>query len=210
LTGTQLAAISGISQPYISALECGKREPSREILIVLARALDTTAAYLLGETDVSLPNETTRKLDFTDRVVWVPVLNHRLDFCDKNSNIFKNLDQIALYKYPIFDEAVADLKENADLYLIPVNNSSMKPDIAEGDLILFDRKASWSTGNIVIAYYNGNLTVRGIIQQQEKIVLRARNWQEYKDIRITTDDKFFIVGVVIFAVPSIKKIKSIL
>ena len=51
LTGAQLAEIAYVSQPYISAIERGIKEPSRAVLFALAKALKTSVTYLIGETN---------------------------------------------------------------------------------------------------------------------------------------------------------------
>lgn len=55
LSGLHLAGLVGVTQPYISAIERGVREPSRELLQSLALALGTSVSYLMGETDDPLP-----------------------------------------------------------------------------------------------------------------------------------------------------------
>jgi transcriptional regulator with XRE-family HTH domain len=47
----RLATYSGVSRAQISRIESGQRRPSAEVLMKLAKALDTTTDYLLGLTD---------------------------------------------------------------------------------------------------------------------------------------------------------------
>lgn len=47
-TQTKLAKRAGISQDWLSHLECGRRMPSLAVLTRLVRALHTTSDYLLG------------------------------------------------------------------------------------------------------------------------------------------------------------------
>ncbi|NEV61517.1 helix-turn-helix domain-containing protein [Thiorhodococcus minor] len=47
LSQAALAKLAGISQPYYGQIEVGDREPSPEVLRKLAKAADTTVAWLL-------------------------------------------------------------------------------------------------------------------------------------------------------------------
>lgn len=49
----ELAALLGTTQKQISRYENGRNDPTGEVLIKFARALDTSADWLLGLTDVS-------------------------------------------------------------------------------------------------------------------------------------------------------------
>ena len=48
---TQLAKDTGLSQSAITAWETGKRVPSAQAIIILARYFGVSTDYLLGETD---------------------------------------------------------------------------------------------------------------------------------------------------------------
>lgn len=48
-----LAGLAGIDQTQISKYELGKNEPGAEAIAAIARALDTTADWLLGLTDAA-------------------------------------------------------------------------------------------------------------------------------------------------------------
>lgn len=58
----QLAAIVGKTRGYISRVETGKAGEKAEDLIAIARALGTTLADLVGETDDALLAEVRRRL----------------------------------------------------------------------------------------------------------------------------------------------------
>ena len=212
LTGAQLAEIAAVSQPYISTIERGVKEPSRRALLALAKALKTSVAYLLGETDnpeaLALPgNVFITADDVMNRAIWIPVLD--IDELRRFGNIRKNPVWTPLYRYPLIDEAIISLSNNADLYIIPALNNSMRPEITEGDLVLFDKRASHDAGKVAVLCLNGNLLIRGVIKSKESIILRARNWQEFKDIEVTDKDQIHVFGVVLYTIPLIKKIGPI-
>lgn len=52
---SDLADRVGVTQAHISKLELGEREPSHEILGLLAVALETSVSFLIGETDDPSP-----------------------------------------------------------------------------------------------------------------------------------------------------------
>ena len=52
---TERARQLQVTQPYLSQVEMGKRLPSLEMLLYLAKEQHTTVGFLLGETDNRLP-----------------------------------------------------------------------------------------------------------------------------------------------------------
>lgn len=53
---SQLAAMAGISEDYLSAIERGRRQPSMEVLGTIASALRVPAAYLVLQAEVIEPS----------------------------------------------------------------------------------------------------------------------------------------------------------
>lgn len=60
LKSSQLASMAGVKQPYISAIENGKKTPSVDVLQRIAKALDVTTSELLGEVPPQLSTEMKR------------------------------------------------------------------------------------------------------------------------------------------------------
>jgi transcriptional regulator with XRE-family HTH domain len=50
-SGEKLGKLAGLTQGFISAIERGIKDPSVNTLAVIAETLNTTVAYLMGETD---------------------------------------------------------------------------------------------------------------------------------------------------------------
>ncbi len=63
LKSKELAEMVGIRQPYISAIENGKKIPSIEVLQNIAKSLGTTTSELLGEVPPRLSGDMKRLLD---------------------------------------------------------------------------------------------------------------------------------------------------
>lgn len=63
LTQEQLGELIGKDQKQIWRYEAGKQTPSAETLVQLARALETSTDYLVGESDVLKPIGSVDDLD---------------------------------------------------------------------------------------------------------------------------------------------------
>ena len=59
----ELAEVIGVKQPYISAIENGRKTPSVDLLQKIASALGTTSSELLGESSQQLSFEMKRLVD---------------------------------------------------------------------------------------------------------------------------------------------------
>ena len=64
--GIIIADKAGISQAYFSQIELGQRKPSTGVLTNLAAALNTSVAYLMGETNDPRRHETLLGSDYPD------------------------------------------------------------------------------------------------------------------------------------------------
>lgn len=81
-------------------------------------------------------------------------------------------------------------------YFIRVVGDSMQDaGIADGDTLIVDCSVQPRSGQVVIARVYGELTVKRYLNQDSQPLLRAEN-RKYRDIIITPDMDFSIVGVV--------------
>ena len=88
------------------------------------------------------------------------------------------------------------LEHPESTYFIRVVGDSMTDaGISDGDTLIVDCEVPPKTGQIVIAKVFGELTVKRYMQVDGRPLLRAEN-KRYKDIEITEDMDFSIVGVV--------------
>lgn len=88
------------------------------------------------------------------------------------------------------------LEHPDNTYFIRVVGDSMTDaGIANGDMLIVDCAVKPRSGQVVIAKVFGELTVKRYLTQNNAPVLRAEN-RRYKDIAITPDMEFSIVGVV--------------
>nr|ARK13459.1 peptidase S24 [Fibrella sp. ES10-3-2-2] len=102
-------------------------------------------------------------------------------------------------------ERVCDLNDlcvtNAEAtYFVRVVGDSMTGDrIAEGDVLVVDCSREAVEGKIVVAWFNGEHTVKRIHYADPLVVLMASN-PKYDPIYVQPDDDFRVFGVVTFVI----------
>jgi Predicted transcriptional regulator with C-terminal CBS domains len=74
LSQDELAKMANVTQAHISKIELGEREPNYETLALLASALKTTRAYLMGDTDstqfdIRHPDERSESVETLDKLI---------------------------------------------------------------------------------------------------------------------------------------------
>lgn len=88
------------------------------------------------------------------------------------------------------------IKRPSATFFLRVSGSSMiKAGIHHNDILIVDRSIVPSNGKIVIASVNGELTVKRLIREGNKVQLIAEN-EKYRPIEITGDIELHIWGVV--------------
>ena len=85
-------------------------------------------------------------------------------------------------------------------YYIRVNGDSMlDAGILNGDLLIVDRSLEVINNSIVVAYIDGDFTVKRIRKNKNKLFLQAEN-SKYQPIEITEEMNFELFGVVAHAI----------
>lgn len=196
-------------------------EPDDEAKQLLATILNTSVAYLMGESDDPRPVlrlDGTMKLDGRaiigrganrastariipqEKLMWIPVISPEVKLCAGNGIDYSDsgLEWTVVEHIPIADGRLSALYSEDSLLAMYVEGDSMEPQIHDGDLVVFNRDASWVSGNIMVVCLDGRLMVKGVIStgQGKPPVLRSTN-PEYKDITITEDSFFLIYGRVL-------------
>ncbi|QFZ91236.2 LexA family protein [Synechococcus elongatus] len=88
------------------------------------------------------------------------------------------------------------IKNPAATFMARVSGDSMiGVGIHDGDMIIVDRSLEPRDGQIVIAVLNGELTVKRLRQDRQRLFLQAEN-PNYPDLEITDGSAFQIWGVV--------------
>jgi len=154
-----------------------------------------------------------------------PLANKLLSFKQKEnlSSLYRiDINEIfsgkvsAIFKAPLFEsrvqagfpsptdelcEGALDLNEyliphKASTFFVRVTGDSMTGvGIFPGDLLIVDRSLSPTYGKIVIAVLNGEMTVKRLEKEKDRILLCAEN-DDYSDIKVSEHDEFSIWGVV--------------
>ena len=98
-------------------------------------------------------------------------------------------------------EGALDLNEyliphKASTFFIRVTGESMTGvGIFPGDMLIVDRSLAPTYGRIVIAILNGEMTVKRLEKDKNRVLLCSEN-EQFPDIKVTEDDDFSIWGVV--------------
>ena len=218
----ELASAIGMHSNTVARWERGELAPRGTSLSKLAQALDTTTAYLLGETDdplkpgasqppdkaVALPESNVRFVDVT----WVPVVDGAITVCCGTGTAYaEDVEWNVVGKYPV---PTADLLgfswllKDGGFRIITVEGDSMAPRIEDGDQVLF-ADAELLNGDLGLVRYRGRYMVRGVFFEGDNIRLQALN-KEYDPIIVTPDglDKFCILGKVLLKV-AIEKLNGL-
>lgn len=217
-----LASAIGMHSNTVARWERGELAPRGTSLSKLAQALDTTTAYLLGETDDSLkpsashpasgatvlPESNVRFVDVT----WVPVVDGAITVCCGAGTAYaEDVEWNVVGKYPV---PTADLMgfswalKDGGFRIITVEGDSMAPRIEDGDQVLFV-DTELLNGDLGLVRYRGRYMVRGVFFEGDNIRLQALN-KEYEPIIVTPDDldKFCILGKVLLKV-AIEKLNGL-
>jgi len=102
-------------------------------------------------------------------------------------------------------EAPLDLSElviahPAATFYVRVSGDSMKnAAICDGDIIVVDRAQDPGNNSVVIAYLNGEFTVKRLSQQEDAAYLVPEN-PLYPSIRVDDTADFYVWGVVTYCI----------
>ncbi|MDR2442767.1 MAG: translesion error-prone DNA polymerase V autoproteolytic subunit [Deltaproteobacteria bacterium] len=92
------------------------------------------------------------------------------------------------------------VKNPAATFFLKVSGNSMSgAGINDGDLLVVDRSKKVASGRIVIAAWDGELTVKRLKIKGEKVFLVPEN-PDYPEMDITNNENTVIWGVVTFVV----------
>jgi len=102
--------------------------------------------------------------------------------------------ELNLHKYLV--------KHPAATYFVRASGYSMeKAGIYDGDLLVVDKSQEAKNRDIVIAYVNGEFTVKRYIIEKTKVILKAEsNSKIYSNIEINEETEFEIWGVVTYTI----------
>ena len=81
-------------------------------------------------------------------------------------------------------------------FVIPIKGDSMEPDYHDGDLVFIQTSVDLNDGVIGVFNYNGEAYIKQLVIDEEQAYLHSLN-PDYKDMPITPDTDFRIIGEVV-------------
>jgi repressor LexA len=81
-------------------------------------------------------------------------------------------------------------------FVIPIKGDSMAPDYQDGDLVFIQTSVDLNDGVIGVFNYNGDAYIKQLVIDKDQAYLHSLN-PEYKDMPITPDTDFRIIGEVV-------------
>ena len=119
---------------------------------------------------------------------------------------------VQLYGYDYYDHAASagtgqylndvrveriELPVDVDAdFVIPIKGDSMEPNYQDGDLVFIQTSVDLNDGVIGVFNYNGEAYIKQLVIDEEQAYLHSLN-PDYKDMPITSDTDFRIIGEVV-------------
>lgn len=95
----------------------------------------------------------------------------------------------------IFDKII---KHPESTFLVRAKGDSMlEKGVQDGDILVVDKSLPVQNNSIIIAYIDGEFTVKRFYKEKNKVILYPAN-TNYKPINITADCDFQVWGVVTY------------
>lgn len=158
MTMKELAEKVGVSEGTISRWESGEiANMRRNVIVSLAKALNTTPAVLMGWTEPD-PNEA--------RGVRIPVLGR----------VVAGIPLEASTDIIDYEEIPAQMAKSGTYFALQVKGRSMEPTLHEGDVVIVRQQPEMENGEIAIVLINGDeATVKEVKESPEGLTLIGHN-----------------------------------
>ena len=223
LTQKKLAELTGFKQNTISNHENGNRQLDEKDIRIYAQALEVSPQYLF---DLAKPSSieitpTTSPIQSIYDQLAPPRQGKVLTYAKKQlkeqneeeTKINEVSEKIVqLYGYDYYDHAASagtgqylndvrveriELPVDVDAdFVIPIKGDSMEPNYQDGDLVFIQTSVDLNDGVIGVFNYNGEAYIKQLVIDEEQAYLHSLN-PDYKDMPITPDTDFRIIGEVV-------------
>ena len=90
-------------------------------------------------------------------------------------------------------------KPAATFFVRAQGESMTDAGIFSGDLLVVDKSKNPHNGDVVVAFFAGEFTVKRFFKKKGRVMLRAEN-QKFKDINVNKDEDFQVWGVVSYVI----------
>ncbi|VRK25281.1 phage transcriptional repressor [Streptococcus pneumoniae] len=223
LTQKKLAELTGFKQNTISNHENGNRQLDEKDIRIYTQALEVSPQYLF---DLAKPSSieiipTTSPIQTIYDELEPPRQGKVLNYAKRQLKEQRNEEEtkinevseaIRLYSYDYYDHPASagtgqylndvrveriELPVDVDAdFVIPIKGDSMEPDYHDGDLVFIQTSVDLNDGVIGVFNYNGDAYIKQLVIDEDQAYLHSLN-PEYKDMPITPDTDFRIIGEVV-------------
>lgn len=162
LSQRQVAEELFVGQTTISGWEKAKKEPSLDILQMLANYFDVTVDYLIG-------NEEKR---YNPKGIKIPILG----------TIPAGIPIEAIEETLGVEEITYEMSKSGAFFALKVRGDSMSPMIENGDILIIRQQENFESGDICVVMINGNdATIKKVKRDEYGIMIIPIN-QKYEPI----------------------------
>jgi transcriptional regulator with XRE-family HTH domain len=216
----QLAERMEVNTNTVFRWEKNDRTPSDDDKRKLSILLNTTVAYLMGETDNPAP--LLKELNLRDQgeiksnvatindALMIPVVSDDVSACYGRGSIYaEDVKWEIVGYYPVDPNDLIGYTWQTDKFrIIRAEGDSMEPRIYDGDRIIFADELKVESGDFAVVLWDGWTLARVILFNPDNtITLRSMKEDEYKDILVEPgDDRFCVLGKLLGIAPAIRKI----
>lgn len=173
-TQREIADVLNITQAYLSEIERGKKAPSNDLLIDIAKKLNTTVSYLLGETNVVILPDTKEaarntvpagldKAQIEIDCVRIPIIpaSEIVEAC--------RVDLFAGDRYVRIGVPKADIGKHYNAANTPFairlsGGSNRTFGFPDGSRVVVNPEETVHNFDLVLVFYKGELAVKKIIK----------------------------------------------
>ena len=167
------------SRSSINKIELGLTDIPQSKIVLFAKVLQTTPAYLMGwelepvkeeKPAITTPktnsksdkSETTTEETFKRKSVKIPVLGE----------VAAGVPIEAIEDIIDYEEITEEMAQTGEFFGLKIKGDSMYPRICDGDVVIVRQQNSCDTGDVVVVLVNGEAaTVKKIRKQKDGIML---------------------------------------
>ncbi len=158
LTLDKLSQITNIAPNTLNQYELGKREPSFEIVKLLADTFNVSIDYMLGRTE-----ENTQEKKSSTKI---PVLG----------TIPAGIPIEAVEEVVDYEEISEDMATRGEFFALKVKGDSMSPLINDGDVVITKKQDDAESGKICVVMINGfDATLKEIKKEENGLWVLPKN-----------------------------------
>ena len=219
-TQDELAKRLNTTKQTISRYEKGDRKANQDMLFELCDIFGVSIDDFFPSQNEALQSPTTSPIQTIydqledDRQKKVVTYAERQlnEQNEEKTKINEVSEVIQLYSYDYYDHPASagtgqylndvrveriELPVDIDAdFVIPIKGDSMEPDYHDGDLVFIHTSVDLNNGVIGVFNYNGDAYIKQLVIDKDQAYLHSLN-QAYKDMPITPDTDFRIIGEVV-------------